>query len=260
MSMFDLEGISTTSEEGIRHEGVTSTQMDYINEIIPSQSEWNNMSLSERQDTVLLINSRIDEVEVFSGISSDDISSTLPDCAIAYMEEGYTIAYLEDVSCLEDCIEDMAQFYLQGKDIEYQYGSLEQREALAVEFFEGVQKDLGISCNLEFSSMKPYECGCYSSENGSITLNSQMLESNDPSELLKTIVHESRHAYQQECILAPNESNISSDTIAAWAMNYMPGYYIPFEWDPEAYQEQPLEKDAFTFENYVYEQAMNRLS
>lgn len=107
--------------------------------------------------------------------------------------------------------------------------------------------------------------GQYDQDMNMITLNENRLASNqdDVFEHVGTIVHEGRHAYQH---YATQNPRIMPDPkmVAAWANNMQPGnYFSPSPkynskgekyYDPQDYQkyaEQPVEADAFAYEDTI---------
>jgi len=100
------------------------------------------------------------------------------------------------------------------------------------------------------------QLGGYGAFDKEITLNSLQLESNsefgkDYKNALNTILHEGRHAYQDQAVLGyVNHRDISE--MQTWRNNMMPGGYISFNQNPQRYYRQPVEQDAREFaENMV---------
>lgn len=98
----------------------------------------------------------------------------------------------------------------------------------------------------------PGENGHYSLENRDITLNIQHLESDAPNqrlELIDTIAHEGRHAYQHYAIehpgFHPNEAQVE-----AWKENFK-DYEDGTKDGLMAYRLQPIEADAWQYGHLV---------
>lgn len=104
--------------------------------------------------------------------------------------------------------------------------------------------------------IKPTELtpGTYGYYDGqTITINAADLNGNQMqvSEFVDTIVHEGRHAYQDYAIANPG---IVSDpaVVAAWAENMQSGNYLTAEeYGQEAYLNQPVEADAWSYASQV---------
>ena len=103
--------------------------------------------------------------------------------------------------------------------------------------------------------------GYYSDDDHTITLNERALTDTfsncDSYQLLDTVNHEFRHAYQHEAVEHPEDFEVSQDTIEEWKDNFVPGHYIQPDGNSDgsvtpaeqkAYEDQPIEKDAREFE------------
>lgn len=66
-------------------------------------------------------------------------------------------------------------------------------------------------------------------------------------DLIKTVIHELRHAYQHAAINNPNLYIVSQETIAAWQENLLPGNVISGKDDFYGYITQPIEWDTHNF-------------
>jgi hypothetical protein len=97
-----------------------------------------------------------------------------------------------------------------------------------------------------------YTAGYYDFEQKGIAINVNMLLLNN-GEMLKdvinTIFHECRHAYQFMAIHHPDEYPVDPQTILDWANNFT--NYISPELDLKGYMNQPIEYDARNFADYT---------
>lgn len=82
------------------------------------------------------------------------------------------------------------------------------------------------------------------------TLNEKVLTDSiswcDSYELLGTVAHELRHAYQHEAVAHPTRFMVSQETIDAWKYNI--NHYISSDDSPKGYWDQVIEVDARDFE------------
>ena len=97
--------------------------------------------------------------------------------------------------------------------------------------------------------------GGYDVNTNSIELNSSYLENPDCEDLLNTILHESRHAFQAKCIDHPASVTVKENVIDVWKDNM--DHYISPEFDFEAYENQEIEKDANYFADSVMKNGTN---
>ena len=128
----------------------------------------------------------------------------------------------------------------------YSEASTEQRAEYIKDFHNNFCELSGYSRNLHFSdSMEPNNLGAFDPVTKRIDLNAELLCNANPKEVMETVMHESRHAYQDFAINNPEKVSVNSDTIATWKYNF--DHYISPEYDYEAYYYQPIEADANDF-------------
>ena len=92
--------------------------------------------------------------------------------------------------------------------------------------------------------------GYYDHDDHSITLNERALTDSvstwDSYDLLETVSHELRHAYQHEAVDHPTDYLVTAETIAAWDYNI--DNYIDPDDDYDGYRDQIIEVDARDFQ------------
>lgn len=162
---------------------------------------------------------------------------------------------IDDVSMKKDCIGLVRNFYNEGLDLDYADKGLEGRCEIATSFYNDVKEKMGIDADLTFDSKPPYNLGGYDPLTNRIELNSNYLEKADCEDLLNTILHESRHAFQNKCIDTPNSVTVKDNIIEVWKDNF-DNYIRPIE-DFEAYENQEIEKDANYFADSVMKKGTN---
>lgn len=165
---------------------------------------------------------------------------------------------VDAVEMKKGCIDIVGKFFQEGKDLEFAEKGLEGRCKIISEFYDSIQNQMGIDAKISFCPKEPNDCGCYSSRSNKIELNSDYLENPDCTGLMNTILHESRHAFQHECVNNPNFSNVNEYTRASWKYNF--DNYIGPEDDFEGYEDQEIEKDANYFADGVMNKGMDYLN
>lgn len=155
----------------------------------------------------------------------------------------------DDVEMKKECIELVKDFNREGVDLDFAEKGLEGRCEIASDFYESVKEIMGIDAELCFANMPENVCGGYNSVTNRIELNSRFLEKPDYKDLLNTLLHESRHAFQQKCIDNPESVTVKNNIIDVWKDNM--NNYISPEFDFEAYENQEIEKDANYFADSV---------
>lgn len=103
-----------------------------------------------------------------------------------------------------------------------------------------------------FATETPGKNGSYDPETRSITLNMEQLS--DPKarlNLIDTIAHEGRHAYQHWAVEHPG-FHPNDKEVEAWRENMKPGNYVDGSKDGlMAYRLQPIEADAWKYGHLV---------
>ena len=106
---------------------------------------------------------------------------------------------------------------------------------------------------VETASMSESHRGYMDWSSQKIVLNESLLRSNKPEDFrqtMKTLLHESRHAYQYSNVsLERTEPNV--EKYKAWALNYATGYLAANIFGFRRYYLQPLEVDARVFSEAV---------
>jgi hypothetical protein len=88
----------------------------------------------------------------------------------------------------------------------------------------------------------------------SIWVNEDYLEPGFNRQMIKTIVHEGRHAYQYHACNNPAFHGDAAE-VEVWRWNF--NHYIKWKDNPAKYISQPVEADAFAYENSVLEIFLN---
>ena len=136
-----------------------------------------------------------------------------------------------------------------------------QKQNFLTRLFNGVQGIMGTSISrIEFvnDGVDPYfpMRGRYTSRGGQpdnvLRINADYFNESNSYELAYTIIHEVRHAFQQEAVLGLNSHVVCQDTIDHWAKNlpsYAQGHQPPgyYQGDINKYNVQALEWDAKNF-------------
>lgn len=162
---------------------------------------------------------------------------------------------IDDVEMKKGCIEQVRNFYENGNDLDFADKGLESRCDIVSNFYEGLKGEMGIDAELVFENKPPQNLGGYNPATNRIELNSKYLENPDCENLLNTLIHESRHAFQKKCIEAPDSVTVKDNIIDVWKDNF--NNYISPEFDFEAYENQEIEKDANYYADSVMRKGMD---
>lgn len=143
--------------------------------------------------------------------------------------------------------------------IDFTQMSTEQRVAKMKEVLQDAAMALDVDVNhVQWLTPKTDEQfntgGYYIDDTNYITLNGAYVVLNDTDlheRIVSIIFHELYHARQREAYMFRKDYGYSNERLAEWYINNLPGNYIRPEVDDEAYRKQPLERDAFRFQNMV---------
>lgn len=159
---------------------------------------------------------------------------------------------IDDVEMKKSCIELVRNFYKEGLHIDFAEKGLHGRCEIASSFYNEIKERMGIDAELSFVCKPPHVLGGYNHVTNKMELNSNYLEQPDCKDLLNTILHESRHAFQNKCIKDPGSVTVKNNIIDVWKDNF--NNYISPQFDFEAYENQEIEKDA----NYYADSIMKK--
>ncbi len=162
---------------------------------------------------------------------------------------------IDDVEMKKECIGIVKDFYGKELDLTFADNGLEGRCKIASDFYKDVKQSMGIDAELSFVSKSPNDLGGYNPRTNCIELNSNYLEKSDCEDLLNTILHESRHAFQCKCIKSPDSVTVKNNVIDVWKDNFQ-NYISPCH-DFEAYENQEIEKDANYYADSVMKKGMD---
>lgn len=135
--------------------------------------------------------------------------------------------------------------------------SVEERKRILQDYMDEVIRIYGledVKPQINWDSSATYTSesitwGYYNHGRHSVTLNEQALSDSignwDSYDLLETVSHELRHAYQHEAVDHPTRYMVSQETIDTWKDNFR--NYIGSD-DYERYRAQPVEVDARDFQ------------
>lgn len=238
-----LEGIKDIPSINKQSVELSDVQREYISEVIPDESMWKEMSAIEKAETLNLLETRMDEIRDMANAYDLDFSSVTPE----YMLESSELPFRDMIEFEDRGTFAVKEFFERDsfREIPYAEADSELRSEYMKDFYANYSEFSGKNPPLEFKEMSPGNMGAYNPETNTITLNSRLLVTESPNELMDTILHESRHAFQQYAVEHPDRVSVDRETVALWKDNM--DYYIRPEWDYEAYKNQPIEADADKF-------------
>ena len=140
----------------------------------------------------------------------------------------------------------------------WENASVDERKQILQDYMNEVIKIYGlqdVKTKIVWDSKATYTSnsitwGYYTHGTHTVTLNERALSDSvgnwDSYDLLETVSHELRHAYQHEAVDHPTDYMVSKETITTWKDNFK--HYINSSKDYQGYRNQPVEVDARDFQ------------
>lgn len=161
-----------------------------------------------------------------------------------------------DIKLREECIKYVKQKFPHGFEYYYNNSTIDERVEMLKQVTEELCDIYGVKLNdiilyTPDDEYKQRTAGYFSPNDNTLNLNVGLLFQEDmamSSEAFLTIFHELKHARQWSAIRGWQEYGYSSELLYSWAVNWKNENYVSFMECDEGYRKQPLEFDAFAFE------------
>ena len=227
-------------------------ELAYVDEIVPEHN-------------IDLLIARIDELnqcEPPKAIDSDPkmanlIEPMIDEIDITYLEAPQDNLQIESIAGQMTDMEGLD--FSEWKELSLQ-GRMDVLEQVEERVADIVHRP---ACELEVKELGAGHLGYYSNGENKITLNESYVQSNsiaDYREVLDTLIHEGRHAYQ-DYNLHVREVHPRQGDITNWKLNeFGHGYQDVKHCGFQAYEMQPLESDARAFAEDVLATYQNKLA
>ncbi len=268
----DFEGIQDFKNgEGIVLDHLTDAQYDYMNELKVSAQEWNDLSTLQQLDQIREIEERFDELGVpfdlsmvFESVYGKEMTETynnresLSESLETNIEAP---SDLEQIGKISDLLSECQEIRYEN----WEQLSSDEKTAL-LNSLEGQIADIECRppCPVCFEYMDEGTYGGYNEYRKDITLNENLL-TNDYDvycELLDTLVHEGRHAYQ-DYNLHIQEVHPRHSEVESWRDTWGDGRWqycndCRTELGARLYHQQSIEIDARNFAGDVLDSLMQK--
>ena len=224
----NIEGLSKSVENTSSAIEISDSQLSYLKELDVPSDKWESMS-SAQQDVVLSrINDRFAEMDIDDkNIMADAITRSFsPEIVESYFNKIEHAPHdIEQIELVSDVLSDMQELKFEN----WEQLSLDERIDVVNKLETRVAEiECRPSCPVYIENMGSISIedgnvygrlGGFNPETKDITLNVEMLKSNNPAalrETLDTIIHEGRHAYQDYNV---NECEVHSrhSEVVSWA-------------------------------------------
>lgn len=258
-----LEGLESFSET--RREEISSARIDYIAELNATDTDWAERGEPQQFYTLDAIDSRMDELNVaVNGRSELAHNALSTDIAEAY--DDYLVEQYKNIEAPTDNvqIERVCEVLSDCEEIKYEnWVNLELSEK------ESVLNSLEVriaeiecrpACSIRLLQLEEGVWGGYNPATKDITINSDYAEMSDFEtyrDIIDTLVHEGRHAYQDYnvnvCEIHPRHSEVESwsETMSGGKWEYWGDCSTML--GQRLYEQQSIEIDARNFASDVLE-------
>lgn len=128
--------------------------------------------------------------------------------------------------------------------------TIEQRKDILTKYLAELALIYGVtvSPNINFFSGNQSTRGTYSHSRKMVSINENYLTRSDSYQIMQTVIHEMRHAYQHAAVEEPDSYEVSAETIKQWKDNF--ANYKSTDDGKTTYSQyvsQPVEYDAKNF-------------
>lgn len=205
---------------------LSDSQLTYLKELDVPSNKWESMSTSEQNSLVSRISKRLEELGIRrKDLIEDTISKIFsPKIIESYYDRIETAPHdIEQIEQVSDVMSNMKELKIENWEnlslqerlnslnkLEYRISEIECRPSCPV-YLENMGA-IYIEDGQVYGRL-----GGFNPETKDISLNSEMIKSNNPialRETLDTIIHEGRHAYQDynvnECEVHPRHAEVIS--------------------------------------------------
>ena len=172
--------------------------------------------------------------------------SDSPEENLDNLYESFDVREMEMIQDIRDCVESDERLKLEN----WQELDMDARQ----ETLQGLENRIAAiesrnPLNIVVEDMGPSLCGYMNQAEGIIAINTTEIMDDSISglrELVDTVVHEGRHAYQHENVFGVRTEQ-NDAKFMGWVSNYQTGYLDSETYGQELYLLQPLEADAWAF-------------
>lgn len=251
----DYEGLRQEgSVEGIQNEGLTDVQRDYMLELAVPASEWATMQPEEQMEWLNVVTDRYSELGVDAEIDAI-LQELYGDAALELYQN---LEHVEAPNDMEQ-IEMVSDVLVNCEELKYE-NWIRLSDAEKTEVLNDLEAQIAAiecrpPCPVHFEPLEPNVYGGYRPAVGDIQLNNFLLANDygNYRELIDTLVHEGRHAYQDYNINV-QETHPRHSEVDSWRDTWGNGVGKWEYWNDcrtelglRLYEQQSIEIDARNF-------------
>lgn len=223
------------------------TYRDRVAIMLPNEAEWKRMPLYEKRGVEERLQLLIKDMKNIGSIYNVDLLSLLPKHLMA--EYDYPFCDIADFE--QQSIDAVKQFFAIDAERRkpYSSASTKRRRKYIEELYATFSAYTGYNPPLKFEKRAPNSLGVYNPDSNTIILNSLLLDEENPRKIMRTLLHEARHAFQHFAVEHPWRDKPDESNIYSWEFSIE--NYISSDVDFNMYQSQSIEADADDFAQRV---------
>ena len=223
------------------------TYRDSVAIKLPDEDEWKRMPLFQKRSVEERLQMLIKDMKNIGRIYNVNLLQLLPKHLMA--EYDYPFCDIADFE--QQSIAAIKQFF--ATDAErakpYSTASTRRRRKYIEELYAGFSASTGYNPSLVFEKRAATSLGAYNNERNKIILNKLLLEEKNPRKIIRTLLHEARHAFQHFAVEHPWRAKPDESNIYSWEFSIE--NYIRSDENFDLYRNQSIEVDADDFAESV---------
>ena len=223
------------------------TYRDSVAIKLPDEEEWKRMPLYEKRSVEERLQMLIKDMKNIGRIYNVNLLQLLP----RHLMAEYDYPFCDIANFARQSIAAVEQFFATDAEREkpYSTASTRRRRKYIEELYAAFSATTGYNPPLVFEKRAPNSLGAYNNERNRIILNKLLLEEENPRKIIRTLLHEARHAFQRFAVEHPWRAKPDESNIYSWEFSIE--NYISSDVDFNMYQSQSIEADADDFAQRV---------
>ena len=219
------------------------TYADHFAIYLPDRAAWERMALDEK----LRIEHRLRHCQEIVGegkrLYGVDLSPLLPQ----HLMDEYDLPLCDVANLDRVSLEAVDAFFHRDAErlIPYACATIFRRKRYLRAFYTAFSVLTGNNPPLLFETLDENHRGSYRYEDNQLVVNTLLLVSSDPHTVMRTILHEARHAFQYYAVSHPWRVVLDKGLLYEWESNI--SYYFRADEGFNVYKYQPIEADADRF-------------
>ena len=219
------------------------TYADYFSLYLPDRAVWEHMPLDEKLSVEARLRHCQEMVSEGKRLHDVDLSPLLP----RHLMDEYALPLCDVAELDRSSLKAVNDFFQRDAErlIPYVHANIRRRKRYLAEFYASFSALTGNNPLLLFELLDENHRGSYRYEGNHLVVNFLLLKYDDPRTVMRTILHEARHAFQFYAVKHPWRIVGDRSFLYEWEMGIV--NYIRSEECFTMYKYQPLESDANRF-------------